>query len=152
MSQLEGHADGGHDHVDDGNVHAHISSFGFYLAIFVALICLTLLTVGVSNIHLGKLNLIVAVVIASMKASLVVLFFMHLRYDNKFNSMILVASLLFIGVFFAYTMNDTNHRGEIDLAQGVRILPSTGLPAPGGIPSSEVSKATSPEPKTELKH
>ena len=67
-----------------------------------------------------------------MKASLVVLFFMHLRYDNKFNAMILVVSLAFIGVFFAYTLNDTEHRGEIDVDQGVKISPSTGDPAPGG--------------------
>ena len=116
----------------DGRVHAHVSSLKFYVAIFFALIAFTLLTVGASNIHLGKFNLVVAVVIASMKASLVVLFFMHLRYDNKFNAMILVVSLLFIGVFFAYTLNDTDHRGDIDLEQGVKILPSTGDPAPGG--------------------
>jgi len=89
----------------------------------------------VSNIHLGKANLVVAVVIASMKASLVLLFFMHLRYDNKFHGVILIVSMLFIGIFFAYTMNDTNRRGEIDLEQGVTILPSTGDRAPGGIPT-----------------
>ena len=116
----------------DGRVHAHVSSLKLYVAIFCALIAFTLLTVGASNIHLGKFNLVVAVVIASMKASLVVLFFMHLRYDNKFNSMILIVSLMFIGVFFAYTLNDTEHRGEIDLDQGVKISPSTGDPAPGG--------------------
>jgi len=136
MSQLEAKGHGAHpataDGHSDGQVHAHISSVGLYLAIFVALIVFTLLTVGVSNIHLGKLNFVVAVVIASMKASLVVLFFMHLRYDNKFNSLILIASLLFIGVFFAYTFNDTERRGEIDLEQGVKILPSTGVAAPGG--------------------
>jgi cytochrome c oxidase subunit 4 len=137
MSQHEAPHDshdshGAHDEHDDGRVHAHISSLPFYVGIFFALIAFTLLTVAVSNIHLGKLNLVVAIVIASMKASLVVLFFMHLRYDNKFNSMILVISLLFIGVFFAYTTNDTERRGEVDLDQGVAVLPSTGLPAPGG--------------------
>jgi cytochrome c oxidase subunit 4 len=116
----------------DGRVHAHVSSLKLYLAVFFALIAFTLLTVGASNIPLGKFNLVVAVVIASLKASLVVLFFMHLRYDNKFNAMILVVSLLFIGVFFAYTLNDTDHRGQVDLDQGVKILPATGDPAPGG--------------------
>jgi cytochrome c oxidase subunit 4 len=107
------------------------------VGIFLALIAFTLLTVAVSNIHLGKMNLVVAIVIASMKASLVILFFMHIRYDNKFNAMIIVVSLLFIGVFFAYTTNDTEHRGEVDLDQTVRILPSTGQPAPGGQPIDE---------------
>jgi cytochrome c oxidase subunit 4 len=158
MSQQEELAHGGHaeDHLD-GKVHVHISSLGFYIAIFVALICFTLLTVAVSYVHLGKLNLIVAVVIASLKASLVVLFFMHLRYDNKFNSMILIVSVLFIGVFFAYTLNDTDRRGEIDVDQGVRYLPSTGVVAPGGVPSSAVVTAVSPaepglpEPKAPAK-
>jgi cytochrome c oxidase subunit 4 len=153
MSQVSDHSpvDHGqldHGHEDDGQVHAHISSFGFYLAIFGALICLTLLTVAVSNVHLGKLNLIVAVIIASMKASLVLLFFMHLRYDSKFNGMIVIVSILFIGVFFAYTLNDTDRRGEIDLEQGVRYLPKTGAIAPGGLPPSPVTVSTSvPEPK-----
>jgi cytochrome c oxidase subunit 4 len=138
------HADDGHRGPDDGNVHVHIGSLGFYVAIFFALIICTLLTVGISDIHLGRLNLIVAVVIASMKASLVVLFFMHLRYDSKFNSMILVMSILFIGVFFAFTMNDTDRRGEIDLEQGVKVLASTGELAPGGEPQTVVVSKEAP--------
>jgi cytochrome c oxidase subunit 4 len=136
----------------DGRVHAHISSLRLYVSIFFALIFFTLLTVAVSDIHLGRMNLVVAVVIASMKASLVVLFFMHLRYDSKFNSMILVVALLFIGIFFAYTMNDTERRGEIDLYQGVIYSPSTGLAAPGGIPevpASAAAPATSAAPVRE---
>src|ERR1700761_7349721 len=98
----------------DGAVHAHISSAGFYAVIFGALICLTVLTVGQSYVDLGRLNLIVVLLIATTKASLVVSFFMHLRYDNKFNALIFISCLFFIGVFFAYTMNDTEHRGELD--------------------------------------
>jgi len=142
MSQHEapsahGGVDGGHEALHahpDGYVHAHIGSIGGYVAIFFGLICLTLLTVAVSNVHLGALNLVVAVVIASIKASFVLLFFMHLRYDTRLYSMILVVSVSFIGVFFAYTMNDTTHRGEMDLEQGVKVLPSTGELAPGGVP------------------
>jgi cytochrome c oxidase subunit 4 len=120
------------EHAGDFDVHAHISPAKFYVFILLVLMALTLLTVGVSYIHLGKLNLIVAIVIASIKASLVVLFFMHLRYDNKFNALVLIMSLLFIGVFFAYTLNDTDHRAEVDLESGSKVLPSTGAEAPGG--------------------
>ena len=120
------------EHPGQFDVHAHISPAKFYIFILAILMTLTLLTVGVSYIHLGKLNLIVAIVIASIKASLVVLFFMHLRYDNKFNALVLIISLLFIGVFFAYTLNDTEHRAELDLEQGSRVLPSSGEEAPGG--------------------
>jgi cytochrome c oxidase subunit IV len=121
-----------HQHKDDGAVHAHISSTSFYVVIFLGLIALTVLTVGQSYVDLGKLNLIVVILIATTKASLVVSFFMHLRYDNKFNALIFISCLLFIGVFFAYTMNDTERRGELDPDQNVKVLPSTGQEAPGG--------------------
>jgi hypothetical protein len=52
--------------------------------------------------------------------------------------------MLFIGVFFAYTMNDTERRGEVDLEQGVKILPSTGVPALGGMPLPALSATASP--------
>ncbi len=145
MSQVEagGHANALDAH-SDGQVHAHIGSLVGYVAIFFGLIGLTLLTVAVSNVHLGALNLVVAVVIASIKASFVVLFFMHLRYDSKFFSMILVVSVAFIGVFFAYTFNDTTHRGELDLEQGVKVLPSTGESAPGGVPAEVLAEPPAP--------
>src|SRR6516164_3601385 len=114
------------EHPGQYDVHAHISPTKFYVFILGILMTLTLLTVGVSYIHLGKLNLIVAIVIASIKATLVVLFFMHLKYDNKFNALILIISLLFIGVFFAYTLNDTDRRADsrVDVAQGSKVLES----------------------------
>lgn len=117
---------------DDGAVHAHVSSPGFYILIFTALIGLTILTVGQSYVDLGKLNLIVVILIATTKASLVVSFFMHLRWDNKFNALIFISCIFFIGVFFAYTMNDTERRGELDPDQNVKTLPKTGEEAPGG--------------------
>jgi cytochrome c oxidase subunit 4 len=117
---------------DDGAVHAHISPAKFYFQIFAGLVLLTLLTIGVSYVHLGKLNLVVAILISTTKASLVVTFFMHLKYDNRFNALMFLSSLLFIGVFFAYTLNDTDHRGQVDSAQGVVVYSGSGKPAPGG--------------------
>ena len=57
---------GHHPHKDDGAVHAHISSAPFYFAIFMALIALTILTVGQSYVDLGRLNLIVVILIAKI--------------------------------------------------------------------------------------
>ncbi len=126
-------SDHNHDHGhDDGGVHAHVSSPKLYWVIFFALIFFTVLTVGVASIHLGAANLAVAVVVASMKAALVCTFFMHLSHDNRFHAIIVVATVMFIGVFFAYTMNDTDRRGELDADQNVRVLPKTGENAPGG--------------------
>jgi cytochrome c oxidase subunit IV len=134
----------GRDH-DDGKVHSHISPFNFYLGIFGALIVLTCLTVGVSYVHLGALNLAVAIAIASVKAALVVTFFMHLRHDNTLNSVIFICGLLFIGVFFAYTMNDTEKRqNELNDVSGNHIYLGAAnedqAPAPGGFvpPKAEV--------------
>jgi cytochrome c oxidase subunit 4 len=122
------------EHVDDGAVHAHVSSVAFYVAVFIGLLMLTGLTVGQSYVDLGRLNIVLVIAIATMKASLVVTFFMHLRWDNKFNALIFLSTLFFIGVFFAYTMHDTEERGQLDPDQNVKVLPKTGEKAPGGMP------------------
>ncbi|MFW6067122.1 MAG: cytochrome C oxidase subunit IV family protein [Myxococcota bacterium] len=110
----------------DGKVHAHITPAKFYWAIFGALIFFTVLTVAVSYVHLGPLNLVVAIAIATAKASLVVLYFMHMKYETKFNVLVFLASLLFMGVFLAYTMNDTDYRADVDAVNGGKIDPRTG--------------------------
>ena len=130
------HDHDGHDHDDDGpygvdEVHAHIGSYKQYIAVFLALIFFTLLTVGVASIHLGKANLAVAVIIASIKAALVCTFFMHLKDDNKFNSLILIAAITFIGVFFALTLNDVSYREKLDVQAGNRVFLPSGDIAPG---------------------
>ena len=129
---------------DDGAVHAHISSVPFYIAIFTALTFLTVVTVGVSYVHLGKANLIVAVVIASIKAALVLLFFMHLRHDTRFHGLIVIATLGFIGVFFAYTMNDTERRTEVDDASTTKFWVGSNDPAPGGLRAKPVPTVHAP--------
>lgn len=133
MSEAE-HA--GHDHDDDGaygadEVHAHIGTYKLYVTVFVALLFCTMATVGVASIHLGKANLAVAVIIASIKAALVCTFFMHLKDDNKFNSLILIAAITFIGVFFALTLNDVSYREKLDLQSGNRVFLESGDKAPG---------------------
>ena len=122
-------------HADDGAVHAHISSVPFYVAVFLGLLVLTGITVGQSYVDLGSLSIAIVILIATMKASLVVTFFMHLKWDNKFNVLMFLAGILFIGVFFAYTMNDTNGRGDHDPDQNVKVWAKTGEVAPGGFVS-----------------
>jgi cytochrome c oxidase subunit IV len=148
MSSSSEHAEQHHEtdggESDDGMVHSHISSLKLYVGIFLALIFFTVVTVAVSYVHLGSLNLAVAIIIASIKASLVVTFFMHLKYDNKFNALMFVCGLLFIGVFFAYTMNDTEHRqNELNDVQGNKVYLGevNEKQAPGGY-----------EPKAEPAH
>jgi cytochrome c oxidase subunit 4 len=132
-----------HEHVDDGAVHAHVSSVGFYVAVFAGLLTLTLMTVGQSYVDLGKANLIAVIAIATMKASLVVTFFMHLKWDNRFNALIFLSTIFFIGVFFTYTLNDTDKRGELDPDQNVHVWEKNGEQAPGGMAIPEPHTASS---------
>jgi cytochrome c oxidase subunit 4 len=119
-----------HGHHDDGLVHVHVHPTATYVKIFVALVFLTLVTVGLSRIHLGDFNFLIAVVVATIKAALVAAFFMHLKDDNRFNVLLFVGALVFMGVFFVYTMNDTQHRGQWDDSYGTQIT-SDGERAPG---------------------
>jgi cytochrome c oxidase subunit 4 len=139
------HDDHGDEHADDGAVHVHVHSVQFYAGILGALMLLTIITVATSYLDIdgfiqpgtphgaGGFNLALAMIIATMKASLVVTFFMHLREDARFNALVFIGSVLFAGVFLAYTMNDTAHRGEADPFDGVHVLPTTGERAPGGV-------------------
>jgi cytochrome c oxidase subunit IV len=69
----------------DTNTHAeqHHISYKGYALVWLALMILTAVTVWVSYIHFGVLNIVVALTVASVKAALVALFFMHLRYEDK---------------------------------------------------------------------
>lgn len=84
-----------------------------YLAVGVALLILTAITVFVSRINLGGWNAIVAVGIASAKATLVAFIFMHLLYDRKMFLVIFLTAITFLTVFIALTMFDTLSRGQI---------------------------------------
>ncbi|MDB4973774.1 MAG: Cytochrome c oxidase polypeptide [Myxococcaceae bacterium] len=124
-----------HEHDDhvaaDGLVHVHVHPTALYVKVFVALVFLTLLTVGLSRIHLGHWNFFIAVVVATIKATLVASIFMHLKDDNRFNVLIFIGALIFMGVFFVYTMNDTQHRGQWDESYGTKYYAPTGEVAPG---------------------
>jgi cytochrome c oxidase subunit 4 len=129
-TQIDHLAHHSHD-VEDGHVHVHVHPASTYYKVFGALVALTLLTVAVAQVHLGEWNFFVAVLIATIKASLVALFFMHLKDDNRFNGLIFIGSLIFMGVFFVYTMNDTEHRGQWDEDYGTMVDGATGEKAPG---------------------
>ena len=120
-------------HLDEP-VHPHVAPWQLYAGIFGTLIFMTCVTVGVAQFDLGALNLAVAIGIATIKASLVVTFFMHLKDDRKFNAILFLGSLLFGAIFLVYTMNDTAFRGAVDSQNGTRIDPKTGEWAHGTDP------------------
>ena len=86
---------------------AHVVPFEVLCTVFVTLMVLTFLTVAATWVDLGQFNLWLAMGIATVKASLVALYFMHLRYDHPFNGLILVASLGFLALFISLVLLDT---------------------------------------------
>jgi cytochrome c oxidase subunit 4 len=86
---------------------AHVVPLRVLLAVWAALVLLTWITVAVTYVDLGNLNLWIAIAIATIKASLVALYFMHLRYDKPFYGVILVGALLFVMLFIGVAMMDT---------------------------------------------
>jgi cytochrome c oxidase subunit 4 len=88
----------------------HIVSPKLYVTIFGALMVCTLLTVGAAELDLNKyvsgLNIIVALIIAVFKASLVVLFFMHGKYSPKRTQLVIIASIFWLAIMLFMTMSD----------------------------------------------
>lgn len=89
----------------------HVSPKSVYYSIFLALMVLTGVTVGAAFINLGALNFPVALAIAVLKATLVVLFFMHVKYSSHLTKLIVVTSLFFLFILLAETMMDFATRG-----------------------------------------
>ncbi|MFC1475055.1 cytochrome C oxidase subunit IV family protein, partial [Candidatus Zixiibacteriota bacterium] len=85
-----------------------------YLSVGLTLLGLTIVTVWVAQYDLGSINLLVAMLIAAVKVSLVAMFFMHLKYDNKLYLVAFLSAIFFLAVFIIITMFDTLRRGDID--------------------------------------
>ena len=97
----------------DDAAQRHILPLNLYLAVGSGLLVLTVITVVVAQMDFGPMNLLIAMGIAVIKATLVAMFFMHLKYDNKIYMLVFSGSLLFLGVFIIFTMFDTLRRGDI---------------------------------------
>jgi cytochrome c oxidase subunit 4 len=90
-----------------GATGAHVLSPKVLLTTAAALFVLTAITVAISLVDLGKLNIAVALGIASLKAILVAGWFMHLRYEGRFNVVILVSCALFAVFMIGFIVFDT---------------------------------------------
>ena len=84
----------------------HIVPKSTYYLIFLALMVGTGLTWWVATIDLGAMNNVIMLTIAVTKATLVVLFFMHVKYGSKLTWMVVLAGLFWLGIMLAMTMND----------------------------------------------
>jgi cytochrome c oxidase subunit IV len=89
----------------------HISSVTLYVSIWIALLIGTALTVFAATIDLGPFNPVVALAIATTKAILVVLFFMHVKYTHeKLTKLVVVAAIFFFLILLALSMADYTTR------------------------------------------
>jgi cytochrome c oxidase subunit 4 len=112
-----------HEHTD------HIVSPGTYLAIILTLLALTALTVFAAYINLGRLNIVAALAIATVKATLVVLFFMHAKYSPKRTKLVIMAGIFWLIILLFMTLSD--YASRVDY-RGIRYpmsqqVTSTGL-------------------------
>ncbi|MBC8068272.1 MAG: cytochrome C oxidase subunit IV family protein, partial [Deltaproteobacteria bacterium] len=105
--------------IDDAvEVHEHISPQSSYIKVLAALFVLTGLTYAVSYANLGAASLYVAMGVAFVKAGLVAAFFMHLRYDDRFHVFAFLSTMIFVAIFFTFTIFDLNSRTRLNEEQG----------------------------------
>jgi cytochrome c oxidase subunit 4 len=86
----------------------HVVSFKVLATVWLALLCFTVLTVAVAGLDLGSFNLGIALAIAITKASLVVLYFMHMRYDRPMHAIVFISALLFFTLFVSIALLDSH--------------------------------------------
>jgi cytochrome c oxidase subunit 4 len=104
------HGSGAHGsappHGAHGHNEPHIVPIPVYLAVFATLIVMTWVTAFVSTIDLGKWNIFVALAIAIFKASIVILFFMHVRYSTRMTKFIVACGFFWLMMLLFITMTD----------------------------------------------
>jgi cytochrome c oxidase subunit IV len=89
-----------HEHTE------HIVPPTIYLIIILILLALTGITVGAAYVNLGQFNIVVALGIATLKASLVVLFFMHAKYSPKRTQLVIIAGIFWLAILLFMTLSD----------------------------------------------
>jgi cytochrome c oxidase subunit 4 len=92
-------------------VSGHVVPIGVYVAVFAALLVLTALTTAAAFQDLGPLNNVVALGIAVLKATLVVLFFMHVRYGTRLIPLVVAAGLFWLVILIVLSLTDYLTRG-----------------------------------------
>ena len=105
------------EHSEHSEHSEHIVSPGLYLGIILTLMALTIITVLAATLDLGKFNIVVALAIATTKAILVVLFFMHAKYAPRRTQLVIIAGVFWLIILLFMTLSD--YESRIDY-RGVR--------------------------------
>ncbi len=115
------HDESGHDPAE---LHVHVVPIKFMVLIWGALIFFTWITVAVTYFDLGPLNLWIAMAIATFKALLVALYFMHLRWDRLFNGFVFMFALIFVMLFVGISLMDTEQYQHEVIYDQVEAVPA----------------------------
>jgi cytochrome c oxidase subunit 4 len=99
----------------DAAGHPHVISVQTNLAVFGALMLLLVLTIGVAYLDLGPFGLVIAMLIATVKAALIILYFMHVRYGSKLQWLFSGAAFFWLGILILITLGDYLSRGWVDV-------------------------------------
>jgi cytochrome c oxidase subunit 4 len=111
-----------------------------YLATLVVLLILTAITVGASYINFGSGNIVIALAIATVKAIIVGLIFMHLLHDKPVNAVIAVAGFVFLGIFLMFDFIDVDSRTNPQ-PTNLHAPPAATAPAAAGVPAASAGAA-----------
>jgi cytochrome c oxidase subunit IV len=121
---------GGHGH-EDGEF-AHPASLTMLFSVFFTLLALTILTVWQSTLDIGAAEIWVTMGIATFKAGLVILFFMHLLWDKPLNAIVFLSSIIFVALFLGFTLMDAQgYHSTIEIKD---TLEASMPPAPAAAP------------------
>ncbi len=91
----------------------HADHTKLYATTLAGLLVLTAITVAASYVNFGSANIVVAMLIATIKASLVAMIFMHLKDDKPVNAVIFTSSLIFLGIFLGFCLLDADSRDKV---------------------------------------
>jgi cytochrome c oxidase subunit 4 len=100
-------------------VSEHIVPPKIYIVIFLSLMVGTALTVAAAFQNFGQWNIVIALGIASIKASLVVLYFMHARYSVNRTKLVIICAVFWLGIMLALTLSDYSTRPPREYRQAV---------------------------------
>jgi cytochrome c oxidase subunit 4 len=107
---------------------SHLTPVSLLVGVFAALIVFTIVTVLVTRVDLGgEGNFVIAMIIATIKASLVMAYFMHLRWDKRLNLIVFLSSFLFVTLFLGLALTDRKeYQDVIDSFEETQALQAGG--------------------------
>ncbi len=94
-----------HDHHEETHAHEPVG-YGTYFMTWFALVFLTAITVTAAGLHLGSTSVLVALIIATIKASTVVYLFMHMKYEDRGLRLLIVVMISFLAIMLGLTFTD----------------------------------------------